>query len=88
MEEKFCQSCGMAITKPELYGTEKNGEPSADYCRYCYKNGAFQDWCKSMTLDEMVENNIRFLLEAGAAKTADEARAKGKAHCSKLKRWS
>ena len=76
------------IKKPTDFGTEKNGEVSADYCCYCYQKGVFEDWCKGMTLDEMVENNIRFILEAGAAKTEEEARIMGKEFCSKLKRWA
>ena len=88
MDQNFCQSCGMELKKPSDFGTEKNGEASAAYCCYCYQKGIFEDWCKDMTLDEMVENNIRFILEAGAAKTEEEARIIGKEFCSKLKRWA
>ncbi|MBT3816871.1 MAG: hypothetical protein HOE80_03800 [Candidatus Magasanikbacteria bacterium] len=39
---KFCQSCGMPMTKdPENGGTEKNGSKSQKYCSYCYRDGEF-----------------------------------------------
>ena len=38
-----CQSCGMPLTAPDARGTEGDGTPSAYYCRYCYRNGAFTD---------------------------------------------
>ena len=36
MEEKFCQCCGMPMGETdELYGTNKDGSKSQDYCEYC-----------------------------------------------------
>ena len=38
----FCQSCGMPMKKdPENGGTNSDGSKSAEYCSYCYKDGAF-----------------------------------------------
>ena len=48
---QFCQSCSMPLNRPEMAGTEKDGTPSKDYCRYCYQNGEFTT--PSMTLEEM-----------------------------------
>ncbi len=36
-----CQSCGMPLAAPGDHGTEGDGTPSAYYCRYCYRDGAF-----------------------------------------------
>ncbi|UPK67249.1 zinc ribbon domain-containing protein [Chitinophaga filiformis] len=47
----FCQSCSMPIDDPAMAGTEKNGAPSKEYCKYCYQQGAFTT--PNMTLDEM-----------------------------------
>ena len=33
---KFCQSCGMPLTKTEDFGTEKDGKLSEDYCAVSY----------------------------------------------------
>ena len=39
---KFCQSCGMPMNKdPRNGGTNADGTNSAEYCSYCYVNGAF-----------------------------------------------
>lgn len=38
---RLCQSCGMAMKSEEVLGTEKNGEPCLDYCKFCYKNSEF-----------------------------------------------
>lgn len=38
-----CQSCGMPLAAPDSRGSEGDGTPSAYYCRYCYRNGAFTE---------------------------------------------
>ncbi len=39
---KFCQSCGMPMSKdPQGGGTEKDGSKNIKYCSYCYQNGNF-----------------------------------------------
>lgn len=50
-ERKFCQSCSMPLDDGSMRGTEKDGSPSDDYCKYCYQNGAFT--APGMSLDEM-----------------------------------
>ena len=62
MNIKECQNCAMQMTNQEDFGTEKNGSPSDEYCRHCWNNGEFEDWCKNATLDEMVDMNFRFVL--------------------------
>lgn len=47
----FCQSCSMPIDDPAMAGTEKDGSPSQEYCKYCYQNGTFTS--PDMTLDDM-----------------------------------
>lgn len=46
-----CQSCGMPLASPADRGTESGGAPSAHYCRYCYRGGAFTD--PGATIDDM-----------------------------------
>ena len=42
MEEKhICQSCGMTIDSPDLFGTHGDGHRNEDYCIHCYENGVF-----------------------------------------------
>ena len=39
---KFCQSCGMPLSRdPKGGGTEADGSKSAKYCSYCYEKGKF-----------------------------------------------
>ena len=50
-KNNFCQSCSMPLDTPEAHGTEKDGSPNAEYCRYCYQNGSFTN--PNMTLVDM-----------------------------------
>ncbi len=39
---KICQSCGMPMKKdPQGGGTNTDGSTNANYCSYCYRDGAF-----------------------------------------------
>lgn len=51
MKNYTCQSCGMPIRTPELYGTGPDGMPIEDYCVHCYKDGGFTSM---VTMDEML----------------------------------
>ena len=40
MEERiFCQCCGMPLDAPEDMGSNADGSPNRDYCRWCYREG-------------------------------------------------
>lgn len=88
MENKiFCQSCGMPLDSAEDFGTEKDGSASADYCKYCYVNGAFNN--DGETMEEMIETCIPFVTgEDGPYKSEDEARKAMTAFFPNLKRWA
>ena len=62
-ERKFCQCCAMPLDKPEDQGTEVDGTPSGDYCRYCYQNGAFT--APDATMDDIIAFNLKFNEENG-----------------------
>ena len=52
MENKnLCQSCSMPLDSLDVAGTEKDGSPSKEYCKYCYQKGLFIN--PNMTLEEM-----------------------------------
>ena len=88
MEAQLCQSCGMPLADPTLLGTNKDGSENDEYCIYCYKNGGFTE---EVTMDEMIENCIRFLDEfnkdAEMQLTKEEATAQMKQFFPQLKRW-
>ena len=88
MNEMICQSCGMPMRADSDFGTNADGTPNHDYCTYCYQNGAFT---RDVTIDEMLESNLKFLdhWNAGTGNnfTVDEARPILREFLSGLKRW-
>jgi hypothetical protein len=42
-EVAACGSCGMPLARDEDAGTEADGSRSAEYCVYCYRDGAFTE---------------------------------------------
>jgi len=57
----LCQSCGMPMEEPKLFGTLEDGSLSEEYCIYCYKDGAFTH--PSATLEEMVDLCTKIMTE-------------------------
>jgi putative zinc ribbon protein len=55
----FCQSCSMPMDGPELWGTEEDGSPNRDYCKYCYQNGSFRN--PGITMNKMRSHIIDFM---------------------------
>ena len=82
MEEKICQSCGMPITSDEQYGTNADGSVSADYCKYCYENGACID---DVSMEEYIDMWAQYGAQAGM--TNEEMRALCVKLFPTLKRW-
>ena len=98
MEVNFCQSCGMPLGESsDMYGSEADGSQSADYCKYCYVNGAFTtggtvEDMVATNLEYMSEEDMRAMLEAGPDMGEEELREKAKAALMQflptLKRWN
>lgn len=83
---KFCQSCGMPMGETdELYGTNKDGSKSVDYCSYCFKDGKFT--APNMSMDEMIEICIPPMVENNKDMTAEKARQMMQEFFPSLKRW-
>lgn len=79
---KFCQSCMMPLSEG-LYGTEKDGSESEDYCKFCYQNGEFTD---DRTMEEMIDFCVPKTAEAKGI-SEEEARKMSEEFFPKLKRW-
>jgi len=60
---KQCQSCGMPMENPELYGTNADGSKNDEYCIYCFKDGQFGS--PNETMEEMIVSCIPFMVEEG-----------------------
>lgn len=82
--QHVCQSCGMTLGSEESYGTNGAGKKIVDYCKYCYENGEFIQ--PNLTLDEMVEICVPFMVEDGMKEQA--ARTMMRNYLPQLKRWS
>jgi hypothetical protein len=85
MEKNFCQSCAMPMgDNSEMYGTNADGSKNEDYCKYCFKNGAFTNDC---TMDEMIEICVPHMVSANSGMGEDEARKNMREYLPTLKRW-
>jgi len=85
VEKKFCQSCGMPMgSTDELYGTERDGTKSGDYCKHCYGGGAFTADCG---MEEMMEFCVKPMVEHSPGMTEDAARQMMRRYFPHLKRW-
>jgi transcriptional regulator with XRE-family HTH domain len=84
----ICQSCAMAMFNIKVFGTNKDNTVNTEYCKYCFKNGAF---VHNRTLDGQLKSNLRFLGEFnkmnGSNYTEQEAAEVLTAHLKTLKRW-
>ncbi len=89
MNTLLCQSCGMPLTDPEQYGTNKDLSVNREYCCYCYTEGIFNEDC---TMDEMIDHCIQFLEEfnkdSGQNLTKEEAITQMRQFFPTLKRWA
>lgn len=78
-----CQCCGTPFDVPDMpVGTNADGSENHDYCGWCYRDGEFT----SSGLDEIVERNVPYLMEA-TGYTQEEAVSFMGAVLPTLKRW-
>ncbi len=74
----------MPMKKEEDFGREKNGEPSENYCCFCYRQGEFTD--KGITLNEKIEKLVKISVEQ-LGMTENQARTLAETTLPNLKRW-
>lgn len=79
----FCQSCGMPLS-PEMLGSEAGGGANADYCKYCYENGAFTASC---SMEEMIDFCAPHMVQGNPGMTEEQAKNAMREFFPKLKRW-
>lgn len=82
--KKICQSCGMPLEGTEFLGTNKDGSLNEDYCKYCYEKGEFTS---KMTMEEMVDFCVPFLIEGQPELSKEEAKKQMMEFFPQLKRW-
>lgn len=85
---EICQSCGASLTEEAVRGRTSDDCPSAEYCAYCYKDGAF---AQDLSMEEMIDHNLRDLetwkRETGYDVSPQEAREQLREFLPSLKRW-
>jgi len=82
----FCQSCGMPMgDTDEMYGTEKDGTKSKDYCSYCYADGEFTE--SDMSMEQMINLCIPHVVESNPETSAEDAKKMMEECFPTLKRW-
>ena len=79
---QVCQSCGMPMTKLEDFGTNMDGSPSHEYCRFCFQKGEFT---AKMEMPEYIEMQTKIAVEKLGI-PEDKARAMAKKTIPNLKR--
>lgn len=79
----YCQSCGMPLRRPEVFGTNADGSPSTEYCKFCYQNGAYTQ--PDITMEQMVEKIADIMSRRGHDRA--ESKRKASTYITRLKRW-
>jgi hypothetical protein len=79
----ICQSCSMPLDNPDLWGTEKDGSTTNEYCKYCYQNGGFTN--PDLTLEEMKEHMMKIM---GKDNLPEDILERAMNRLPFLKRWS
>ncbi len=87
MEQRFCQSCGMPLTKKEEFATNNDGSLNEEYCIYCYKDGSFT---QDVTMEEMIDISLKHMKEIFKGDDSfneNDAIIKMRGFFPQLKRW-
>ncbi len=79
-----CQSCSIPLGKPEDFGTSRSGYRVNDYCRFCYRDGAFTD--PGVTMEQMIDRCAGIMAQRGTMPEAN-ARALLTEVMPRMKRW-
>ncbi len=79
-----CQSCAMPLGSADMQGTNADGSKNAEYCCYCYKDGAFTS---EQTMDEMIETCVPFVSKGEPWPDEETARKAMREMFPQLKRW-
>jgi hypothetical protein len=82
----LCQSCGVPFENGSPpRGTSADGSESADYCAFCYSGGKFSE---DLTVEQMVERQIPYLLKVNLGMGPQQARDTLINFIPTLKRWA
>lgn len=80
----MCQSCSRPMIEPKDFGSEENGEKSAEYCSCCRLGGRWVE--PAITMEQLVERCVRIWTENETASELDSS-AYFSELFPRLKRW-
>jgi hypothetical protein len=72
----------MPMTKKEDFGTNADGSPRKEYCRYCFQNGKFNDGGASM--EQVIDKSVTTMKQMKMPEALIE---EAKKIIPTLKRW-
>lgn len=75
----------MPLTSIGLFGTNKDGAPTKEYCQFCFRKGEFVD--PNITLAEMIVSTATYMTK-GLKMPEVQAREISSLLIPRLKRWS
>ena len=78
-----CQCCGMPLTEDGQISTEPDGAMNEDYCKWCYKDGAFA----YTSMQQLIDFCVPMLAEQHPELTAEQVRSMMEAQLPRLKHW-
>ena len=74
----------MPLLDKESLGTNEDGSPNPQYCAYCFQKG---DFTADLTMDEMIETCVPFMMQGHPELSARQAHEMMRRVLSSLKRW-
>ncbi len=84
MSSELCQSCGVPFDASAPHGTNADGSTNTDYCIFCYSHGQF---CENLSLSQMIERQVPYLLEVNAGMGPQQAKDTLSSFIPSLQRW-
>ncbi|HVZ59135.1 MAG TPA: zinc ribbon domain-containing protein [Patescibacteria group bacterium] len=79
-----CQSCGMPLSSPDILGTNQDGSPNSEYCRFCWQAGRFTE--PDITMEKMIANTVVYM-EKGLHMNHQQAEEIASLLVPRLNRW-
>ncbi len=78
-----CQCCGMPLTEDDLISAEPDGTLNEDYCKWCYREGAFA----YQSMQQLIDACVPIMTGQHPELTEEQARSMMEAQLPRLKHW-
>ena len=78
-----CQCCGMPLTEDAFISAEPDGTLNEEYCKWCYREGAFA----YRSMQQLIDTCVPLMAEQHPELTEEQARSMMEAQLPRLKHW-